>query len=393
MLDQKIECTSCHRVFFAKTTAGKRTKPPDHTKTYVAFGVGAVFVIGTFIALSGGKGDAPPKKADTPVVQREVLTRGTHPRTLQIVAWAKAIGDNNQFVFETHSDMTAMAGLFGTSASDKDATLAAVGTHETTKWFRDLDADSASLDSDEAMTAATGKAIVYVTPKPGTDDYKKNTRGEIEVSFRMDGSQIKVTGWTVSRPPLRNPAKPDPSKQSFVANKDIAKPDEVEVTDSAGTRKVKESKPTPVPHWDKATPEQQAKADQIVADVLASAADDAPGGLFNRATLSVRTLEERKAVVPRVLNAMYELYGDVQGNNMKLSLLNRSLVTFTGFAVNYQVEDTGDAAKDKAERESCVRQWFAFWWRYSSGDLADFFDQRENLEEPLEEPAKKKTGK
>jgi hypothetical protein len=184
--------------------------------------------------------------------------------------------------------------------------------------------------------------------------------------------------------PVRNPAKPDDSKLSFTPNKDIAKPDVVEVTDSAGTRKVQESKPTPVPHWDKATPEQQVAADKIVADILASAVPDAPGGLFNRATLSVRTDEQRKAVVPRVLNAMHDCYTDTVANNMKLNLLNRAMVSFTGFAVNYQVEDSGNAAKDKAERESCVRQWFAFWWRYS-GDLSKWFDTRENLEEPLEE--------
>ncbi|MBX3465085.1 MAG: hypothetical protein KF830_18095 [Planctomycetes bacterium] len=384
-LDDKMECVECHRVFFPKTTVGKRAKAPDHTKTYVLMGAGALAVIVLFAVMAnvggGTEPDATPR-AEAP--RREVHTRGSHPRTAQIVQWAQAMGSDNRLVIKTHNDLRAVATKLGAPAGDELALFTAIQSAEATRYLREMVADSAALDSDEAMTAGSGKAIVYVTPKPGTDDYKRNTRGELLVSFTMAGDQVKVTDWEVKLAPVRNPAKPDPSKTSFTPNKDIAKPEFVEITDSGGTRKVQESKPAPVPHWERATPAQQAMADKIVADILASAAPEAPGGLFNRATLQVRTDDDRKAVVPRVLNAMHDCYADVTANNMKLNLLNRAMVGFTGFAVNYQVEDSGNPTKDKAERESCVRQWFAFWWRYS-GDLGKWFDTRENLEEPLEE--------
>jgi len=382
-IDAKMECVECHRTFFPKTMVGKRAKAQDNTKTYLLMGGGALAIIVLFAVMASG-GDPPAEQPKVVEARREVLTRGNHPRTAQIVKWAQAMGSDNRLVIKTHNDLGALAAKLEVPAGDENALFAAIATHDATRFLRELVADSASLETEEAMNAPSGKAIVYVTPKPGTDDWKKNTRGELLVSFTMAGDQVKVTGWETKMAPVRNPAKPDDSKRTFTPNKDIAKPDVVEVTDSAGTRKVQESKPTPVPHWDKATPEQQAAADQIVADILASAVPDSPGGLFNRATLSVRTDEQRKAVVPRVLNAMYDCYGDTVANNMKLNLLNRAMVSFTGFAVNYQVEDSGNPAKDKAERESCVRQWFAFWWRYS-GDLSKWFDTRENLEEPLEE--------
>ena len=72
-------------------------------------------------------------------------------------------------------------------------------------------------------------------------------------------------------------------------------------------------------------------------------------------------------------------------NKMKLSQLDRALRDWTGYANNFQVRDSGDSGRDKKERESCVRQWFGFWWRYSGSELEDFFDMRENLDEPLEE--------
>lgn len=389
-IDEKMECVECHRTFFPKTTIGKRVKAQDNTKTYVMMGGGALAVIVLFAVMANSGGGEPAKPSKPPEVRREVVSRGNHPRTAQIVKWAQAMGTDNRLVIKTHNDLGALAARLEVPAGDENALFAAIASHDATRYLRELVADSGELESEEAMTAPSGRALVYVTPKPGTDDWKKNTRGELLVSFTMSGDQVKVTGWETKMAPVRNPAKPDDSKRTYVPNKDIARPEEVQVSDSAGTRKVAESKPTPVPHWSEATPAQQQMADKAVADILASANPESPGGLFNRATMSIRSLEDRKAVVPRVLNAMHDLYADVNANNQKLGLLDKALVGWTGYAVNYQLKDSGDPAKDKAARESCVRQWFAFWWRYSSGDLGDFFDMRENLDEPLEETPQKR---
>ncbi len=388
-LDAKIECRECHRVFFGKTTVGKRARTQDNSKAYIGFGIGGLAIVVLFAVMSNSTPDQPakPKPVEPPKV---VYTIGNNPRTDQLVKWGQAIGSNNQLAIGRASDMSALAKMLEVTPDDDNAIYAALQTHESTRFLRELDCVSGTLNSEEAMTAASGTGTLFVTPKPGTDDYRKNTRGEIEVTFQAQGEQVKVTGWSVKLAPVRD--KPDPSKTTYVGNKDIAKPDVVEITDSAGTRKVKESQPTPVPHWDQATPALQKMADEIVADILRSADPESPGGIFARATLRVQELDERKAVVPRVLNAMYELYGDVNANNQKLSQLNRALVTFTGYAVNYQVESSGDAAKDKQKRESCVRQWFAFWWRFSNGDLSEFINLSENLDEPLDDP-KKKDGK
>ncbi len=382
-LDQKIECGECHRVFFPKTTAGKRVQAPDHTKTYMIFGGVGLGIVVLFAVMSGG---SPPPKAPPkpPEVRRVVHTPSDNPRSHQLVKWAQAVGSDNRLVLDTHSDLTAVAKQVGLeNASNRDAVFAALQSHEATKYLRELVCDSAML-ADESMIEAPagGKAVLFVTPKPGTDDYRRNTRGELDVSFRMDGEQVKVTGWSVKMVPARNPNKPDPSVKTFQPNKDIAAAKTVEITDSAGTRKVIESEPGPVPHWDKASPELRTKADQVVADVIRSADDSAPGNLFNRATGSMRTLDERNAVVPRALNALYELYGDVNGNVMKISQLDRALREWTGGSHNYELEGTGDAEKDKKVRQSCIRQWFAFWWRYSSGDRSDFIEKGESLEMP-----------
>ena len=211
------------------------------------------------------------------------------------------------------------------------------------------------------------------------DRFQRNTSGIYAVTFDADGDNIKVTGFKMTTEPRWAPGK-KPGVLRFTPNKDIAKPTVVEISDSGGTRKVRESEPSAVPHHQGASPELRALADQVVADIIKSADNSLPGGIFNRATFKIRSMEQKKAAVPRVLNAMFDRYGDVNTNNMELSQLNRALVGWTGYAVNYQVRTGSNPTQDKKERESSIRQWFGFWWQYHN-DLSEYFDTRDNLED------------
>lgn len=385
-LDQKLECASCHRTFFPKAMVGKRAKAQDHTKTYVIFGGVAVAVIASFFLLSSNGDEKSKPKPTATADQGSTYTRGTHPRAAQIAAWAQAIAANNVLVEGTHSDTRAVAALFGLpeDATSGDLTQA-YQTHEAARFLRELDGRSAMLSTDAAMDDQRGTAIVYLTAKPGDDTYSSKTRGEVEVSFRMDGTQVKVTGWKVTLPPERNPGKARPAAgkggQVAAPNTAIAEATVTEITDDAGTRKVKESKVTPVAHWDAASPELRAKADAVVADILRSVTDNMPV-LYNKAMKKVETLDDRKATVPRVLNAINDLYADVNANNDKIVPLTKALEAMTGFAANYPKTGTGDAAKDKTARESSIRQYFAYWYQYGNSDLSRYFETEESLEMP-----------
>jgi len=387
----KLECQECHRTFFPKTTAGKRANMQDNTKVYIGFGVGALFLVITFSLMMSGEKE-PEKTERAPIVEADIFTVGTHPRTAQLVKWAQAIQTENHLIITTHSDLAALATMMELESSEASVVIAGLKTHPSTQWLRDLTCSSGSLASEAAMTASSGKAIVYLLPEPGNKDYVNDDRAELELSFHMEDEQVKVESWKIVRQIRR--LTPDPNrKRFFTPNKDIERAKEVTITDSAGTRKVIESEPGPVPHWKEASTQLRAKVDEVIAGVLLSASPDGPPPA--RFTLKIRSLEERKAAVPRALNAMYELYGDVNANKMKLSQLDRALRDWTGYANNFQVRDSGDPARDKKERESCIRQWFAFWWRYSSSELEDFFDMSDNLEEPTggEEPPKDKNKK
>jgi hypothetical protein len=383
-LDTKIECADCHRVFFAKTTAGKRVAAPDYTKAYIGFGLVALVLVGGILLMNSG--DKPPAKPPVQAAAKAPeFNVGSHPRTAQLIKWAQGVASDNRLVLKTHSDLQALGRMFGmTPPIDEEAVVQELQKNEASYYLRQLVCDSGALAGDAAMTADTGSAVLFVTPKSGDELWKKNTRAEIEVTFKMDGTQVLVTGFKTTLPPVRNAGKADPlAKPKFVVNQDIAKPEAATITDSAGTRTVRESKPAAVPHYGKATPEQQKMADEVVAAILQSAEPEVEGAgrIFNRALQRVQSIDERKATVPRVLNAMFEQYADVNANNLKLSQLNRSLVTLTGFAVNYQIENSSDPQKDKVARESCVRQWFAFWYKYSE-NFAEFFESGESFDMP-----------
>jgi len=388
MLDQKLECSECHHVFLPKTTVGKRVTAPDYTKTYVGIGVGVVVVLALFVLMRSGA-DATPQASKPVAAAPAPMSRGDHPRTAMALKWAQAVASGNQLVLSTHGDLPALGKAMQLTDTGNDAVLQALGSNEMTRFLRELDCGSAELVSDGDMTGATGTALLFVTAKRGDDTYLARYRGELVASFRMDGDQLKVTGLTVKTAPARNPKKPDPNRPgSYKPNTVIATPKAVETVVDGQKRVIMESEPSAVPHWSGASAELQKKADDVVALILQSAAPDAPGNLFNKATMSIRTLDEKKAAVPRALNAMYELYGDVMANNLKISQLDRALRGWTGGGANYDATDSTDAARDKKEREAAIRRWFAFWYRYANGDLTEFIEAEESLDKPVTKPKK-----
>ncbi len=400
-LDQVIKCQECGKVFPARHTAGRKAHAPDYTKAYLAFGgFGLVLVVLFLVMSNSGGSKAKEAKAQTQANAQaqanqkkgDAYSVGTHPRAVQLQRWAEAFATDNRLVMKTNTDLTAVGKLLGAPDRDPDAALSALATHTLTQPLRDFAVASATLAGNDDMTAETGRGTVFLVPKANDARWRKDTRGELEVTFRKDdGDTILVTGWTLKSEPA--PAKGGGRAASKPSTTDAPiaqgdKPAEAEISDSGGTRKVAEAEPRAMGHWEKATPELQKFADQVVADILFSVSGE-PGaaGKANRATLSVRTADEASAVVPRILNAMFELYADPIANNDKLSQLNKAIYTIVGWSVNYQVQGTGDDAKDKAARQSCVRQWFA-WYHSNKANLLKNREEQENLDDPAGEPRK-----
>ncbi len=206
-LETKIECSDCHRVFYGKNTVGKRIAP-DNTKAYFGFGAAAVILIGVFIAMASS-GDKKAKPTAPPTAKAPTYSLGDHPRTHQLVKWARAIATDNRLVQKTHSDLTAVGKQLNIiGVTDPVTVMKELQSHESTRYLRELQCESGMLVTQADMTGATGRGIVYLTPRPGDDTYLNKVRGEIVVEFRMEGEQVRVTGWMTTTKPERNPKKP-----------------------------------------------------------------------------------------------------------------------------------------------------------------------------------------
>jgi hypothetical protein len=396
-LESKVTCTECTRTFFAKTAAGKRAPKPDNTKVYVGLGLTVVVAIIGLVMLNQSGGKPAPK----PVVVNTGPTQADLDREYRrglVVKWAGRVAQGDLFGVRQSSDMGALQAALGVSAQligdERDqAIMAALRTHDATRLLHEMDGQNASADvAAESAQTPTGKATLYLTTIPGDDSFDRKAGAQIEVDFRMDDTVLRVTGFKLTMPPVRRKPRPEDAGKYFKPSTEIAKPEDKELQLGGQKVKVRESPPVALKHEAGTTPEQQQKIDALVTDVLRSADPEADGRLFNRTCNALEKIG--KPTIPRLLNALHDLYPDVNGNNQKISQLNKCLLQLTGMEFAYDVRGTGDAAKDKAARESVIRQWFAWWWRFANDTHTDAIDKDEVLEpkEPAKKPAAGKTG-
>lgn len=393
--EAKIQCTECKRTFFAKATAGKKARKPDHSKVYLGFGIATVVIIASFLLIGGGSGKSSKPAAPQPVKQEVDLL--AHPRAKQLENWQKSLAAGDTFGLRNATDLAAMQKLLGvqvekdypnSSGAERDALeaaiLAAMTTSEQSKFLRELELFSASLVDEASATADRGAVRLSMAPRRGDAAYDANTNAVVVVQFRISNRQPMVTGWEV----VSQPIVKAPKKDTFKPHETIERPKESTISEGGQQVKVTESTPVALDHLADTPADVRKEVDRLVANIVKSGEPDAPGGLFAGATLKLRDERLKKAAMPRMLNAMHDLYGDVNANNMKISQVDRALRDLTGFSFNYQVKDSGDAAKDKASRESVVRQWFAWWWRYANGEFDKLIDKEEELLPPAGQPSK-----
>ncbi|MGE3175623.1 MAG: hypothetical protein AB7O97_23575 [Planctomycetota bacterium] len=379
-LDSKVVCKDCTRTFIAKTTVGKRAKVQDHSKVYVGFGVGAVLVIGTLWMMSGGT-DEPPKVVAAEPTGPSQLELDTRARRDQAMRWAGALTKKDLFTLNNYSDMPALrtqlaldADLIGDARDE--AFFAALQKDDAGRLFFEMECTAADIGQD-AVAAGKGTAEFYFQSKPGDTVYDPKAGARIQADWRMEGAQLKISGFRLTLKPVVRGRRPGDEDKYFKPSTEIARPELTETTRAGKTVKVRESQPVPIAHLEGTTEAQRTEIDQAVADLIYSASDDAPGNLFNRALGRIR--KHDRAGVARLMNALNDLYPDVMGNNMKISQVNRALRDVSGLAWAYDHVGTGNAAADRATRESVIRQWFAWWWRYANDDYQEAIDQDEDL--------------
>lgn len=392
-LDSKVTCTECTRTFFAKTTVGKRARKTDNTRVYLGFGLGALVIVVTMIAINAGGGsEASPRRFEPVKSGPSEAEIAQERRRDQLMRWAGVVAREDIFGIRNQSDMPALAQALGMttdpSAPGFDSEfLAALKQHDAGRLLFEMEISAADV-SPEAVAAGGGLATLFLRTKPGDEVYDAKAGGRLDVQWRATGDELRVTGLSVTKgfAPIQRGIRPGDEGKYFKPSEDIARPKEAEMNIAGKSFKVNESEPVPLGHEPGTTPQQQAEIDEWVAKLIESADPMSPGPLFMRATMALEKIG--KPAVPRLLNALHDLYPDVTANNDKIKQVTRCLLTVTGMQFAYDFRGEGDAATVKKNRESSIRQWFAWWWRYANDTHTAGIEEEEDLDAPAKPAGK-----
>src|SRR5690606_23132881 len=167
---------------------------------FVIGGAVVVFMILVGVIMTSGGGDDRAANTETKAPEKVVEIGERNPRVRDAMAWVDALGGDGSFQLATLSDVPALATFLGvdtegTAGNERDErVLAALRSDERTAFLRDAEATGGRIEPEHAEST-TGEVRVFLAVR---DEHgKKWTRpnGEIDVTFRMDGERVKVTGW------------------------------------------------------------------------------------------------------------------------------------------------------------------------------------------------------
>lgn len=397
-VDSKVQCTQCKRTFFAKTTAGKRTKAPDNTKVYVGFGVGVlVFIIGLVVLSSDNNKPRPEPEPSVTRTGPSPLELEQRQREEQIKRWINYVAASDLIGIGRMSNMPALATALGVpgelegAAFDNDF-LKRATQDDCMRLLFEMDCTAVEAQIAE-VGADSGSGILYMVAKTGDTVYDKKAGAQITVEWRMVNGTLQVNSCVIKVPPVIRGRRSGGSR--IKPSADVEAPEVKEITLGGEKVKVRESPPVPLGHLAGTTPAQQAEIDELVSQLVYSADPESPGYLFGRTTNALDKIvimqedgKERKPAIPRLLNALNDFYPDVMANNDKIKQVTRALLQLTGMQFAYDFR--GDQPSKKPARESSIRQWFAWWWRYANDTHTEAIDQVEDLDKPDKPPGKGK---
>lgn len=392
MLEAKFTCRNCSRAFFPKSTGGRRTAKARQSDTK-PFIIGGVLLLGLIVvgvvisnlsssdknANAGARRQLPPPP---PLGE-------ANPRVKAGIDWLVACANNDSFRFANTADLEAMKARFGAwperswpSIQNREyidlakAILAAMAEDEDAKPLLAIDAPtSGSIPEAEALAEAGRVKVFWNMSK---QEAYVDDRGDLLLDYRMIDGAPKITSYMWAPKPRGRKIKSQVSASGVgPAHEEIEAPTIVEREVGGQVHEIAESPIIALDHLEDTPAELRTEIDALVEQML----DHSDGRNFNRAVDRLKKIG--RPAIPRLLNKINDLKGDLDGNNIQLSQVVRCLRAMTGSAFAYPVANSPlDPApkKTEAERLSSLRAWFAFWYSYHAGDYEAAIKSDEELE-------------
>ncbi|MEM7204389.1 MAG: hypothetical protein AAF628_29285 [Planctomycetota bacterium] len=337
-----------------------------------------------------------------------------HPRVQQAVAWIEAIAAGDSFALTRHSDEPALQRHLGVAPESPLGSLRGEARNavalklqesltagEQTAVLRDFTPVDARLEAAAMASAQRGTVLVSAAPREGTpwhDDVKNGGRyydgleAKLRLSFRMEGDTVKVASFEVLHVPERPGApvqrrarrqartegqKPeDRAKDRSGAHPEIQRPARVKREIDGETITVAEAELVPLEHLEETPSAQRAKIDRLIGEIVQL---DQPAGL-NKAIDALRDIG--RPAIPRLLNQLYEFHAKgmvTEDHRIAARRVIQALLIMTGRRFGFNVADRTNATVDgnREQRESALKQWYAWWYRYHDRDYTEAIDKAE----------------
>ena len=387
-MDNRVQCRHCHRVFSPRATFGARRRPQVGAATFIWAGVGVVALIGIGVLIKQlGTREPAARTVATP---RAMDIGWNNPRIAAIRRWVTAVAAGESFGIETGADLADLQGFLAIPSErrlrnafpeeKKELTakiLAALATAEQARVFREFEITHGKLGDESMAESNTGQAILYFEHR----DRRIRGAASVSIDFRMDDGTPLVTRWEVLSAPKLAALTADGGNTedlaagASVTHPQISAPQSVKTVLSGSQLTITESELVPLQHLPDTPAELRTEIDELIETLLDT---DGPGALANRAIDQLDDIG--RPAIPRLLNQLQALSSDLDGNNFKLTRIDRALRVMTGRSFGYnpgthlvQPEEISD------QRSSALKQWYAWWFKYHDRDYAVTIDKQESL--------------
>ena len=345
------------------------------------------------VVLFGGKllaslpGDEPaPAPAAKPVD-----IGWAHPRVQAAVEWAEAIHSGNDLVLRRRSDATALHDFLGVESAidlrnantmERDDFEMEITTElqqgTAARLFREFAPRDGRLGGQSMHDSETGTVTMRLAPREGSiylrslekkgRKYNRRYDAEVEIAFAASDGGIRVTSWEVLSAP------PRPAEER-VPHATIAKPVTREAEFGGETIVVAESEPVPLDHLEDTPPALRTEIDTLITTLMDP---DAPAASANRTI--ARLKEIGRPAIPRLLDQMHDRSLESLQDRIAMRGIIRALSAMTGQRFGFSVVDKPEAGSGgtDAERESALKQWYAWWYDSFDRDYTTAIDTTED---------------
>ena len=361
-----------------------------------------VIVIGGIIALQYiPASEEEPVKAAPKKAALDISWR--HPRVQKVVSWVGYAAAGDDFQLRLMTDLDQLQTNLGI---EPDRPLAAQNTGgrqeverilldelrkgDSTAIFRHFEPGSGQLDEESMHDANRGTVTLEMPPRDGSPlavaladkktqrRYTSSPEARVRFSFEIQNKQLIVTGWSV----LYEPKVPQPKKKK--GHTEIAAPKAVEKEWQGKKIVVQETEIVPLSHLEDTPEELRQEIDGLVETLMDL---EGSGAVANRAIYRLRDIG--RPAVPRLLTKMYEIQPKETDDRLRLRRVIQALREMTGVAFGFNVAEIAHGGVSEEERQSSLRQWYAWWYRNHNKDFTRSIDKAEDESLFLTEEEKK----